>query len=625
MYDYKITNKDKIRYALTRLQLSILDELDRISRKHNIEYSLTGGSLIGAVRDGGIIPWDDDVDIIMTRKNYDKLISIINDEIDHEKYIWLSNEFDKEYQTTPRLCLKNTSLATRPIIKAGYNIPIFVDVFVSDFTNDNETIRTKELEKLKFLRMLTYDRWIKRYNALYFNNIQMRIKRTFYSIFSNKKLREIHNNIIKKYYNSNSEFSSDSSFGHATNIFPSKYLTEYVDIEFEGHKYMITKDTIAILKYWYGENYMEWIPINHRGAWHIWGSFDLGEYAKDFDVPKDYKKYMVMYLEDERLKHIKKLSLNMIEQVKKICQKHNLQYYIVDRDAHTTYKDLQELSQFWKVSSKLAMPRKDYEKFIEIANDELDEDYFFQSHETQNTYWYPHGKLRLNNTEFKDSTIRLKDDINQGFYIDIIPLDNTSNDTNLAKKQSKKLSIYWHYIRLKWIKNDLRKFRKLKFKYKLARIYLCFKSLDSLYKQFNECATMYNNQKTNYYIEPSRRFLKNKIQLNKDMFGNGVKHELLGHTFTFPENLKDFYEATATKTFKHYYNRMKKMKNDNLDNYIEFSSKVTPQALEAINKRVKSYNFALHDHPDYILTCLTKEQDIEKTKERFKYVRKITK
>ena len=206
MYDYKVTNKDKIRYALTRLQLSILDELDRICRKHNIEYSLTGGSLIGAVRDGGIIPWDDDVDIIMTRKNYDKLISVIDDEIDHDKYIWLSNEFDKKYQTTPRLCLKNTSLATRPIIRAGYNIPIFVDVFVSDFTNDNETIRTKELEKLKFLRMLTYDRWIKRYNALYFNNIQMRLKRTFYSIFSNKKLREIHNNIIKKYYNSNSEF-----------------------------------------------------------------------------------------------------------------------------------------------------------------------------------------------------------------------------------------------------------------------------------------------------------------------------------------------------------------------------------------------------------------------------------
>ena len=96
MYDYKITNKDKVRYALTRLQLSILDEIDRICRKHNIKYTLGGGTLIGALRDDGIIPWDDDVDIDMTRENYEKLISVINDEIDHDKYIWLSNEFDKK-------------------------------------------------------------------------------------------------------------------------------------------------------------------------------------------------------------------------------------------------------------------------------------------------------------------------------------------------------------------------------------------------------------------------------------------------------------------------------------------------------------------------------------------------
>ena len=54
MYDYRITNKDKIRYALTRIQLSILDEIDRICRKHNIDYTLGGGSLLGAVRDGGV-------------------------------------------------------------------------------------------------------------------------------------------------------------------------------------------------------------------------------------------------------------------------------------------------------------------------------------------------------------------------------------------------------------------------------------------------------------------------------------------------------------------------------------------------------------------------------------------
>ena len=570
------------------------------------------------------IPWDDDVDVDMTRENYDKFISVLDEELDHEKYLWLSSDTDKNFQTVSKLCLKNTSFSSRPVVKAGLNIPIFVDIFAVDYTNNNEKIRKKELEKLKFLRMLMYDRWIDRYNAIYFNNTKMRLKRFFYSFFPNYKLREIHDNIIKKYYNSNNKYLADSSFGQATNIFPAKYLTNYVDVEFEGHKYMITKDTIEILKYWYDDNYMKWIPVEDRGAWHIWGSFDLGEYAKSFDIPKDYKKYMVMYLEDERLKHIKELSFKMIEQVKKICTKYNLKYYIIDRDAYTTYKDLQELSIFWKVSSKLAMPRKDYEKFIKIANDELDEDYFFQTHETQNTYWYPHGKLRLNNTEFKDSTIRLKDDIHQGFYIDITPLDNTSNDIKLAKKQSKKLSLYWHYIRLKWIKNDLRKFSQLKLKHKIARIYLCFIPLDTLYKKFYKYATMYNNQETQYYIESSRRFLSKKIQLNKDIFGEGKEYEILGHYFTFPKKLKAFYDVTAEKKFKTYYTKMKNNKIEYYDKYIENSNKLNHNTLEAINNRVKSYNFALHDHPDFILTCLTKEQNMEITKERFEYIKKIT-
>ena len=624
MYNYNITTKDKVRYALTRLQLDLLDELDRICSKHDIKYTIGGGSLLGLVRDGGIIPWDDDIDVDMTRKNYDKFVSVINDEIDHDKYIWLSNEVDKNFYTVSKFCLKNTSFSSRPVVKAGLNIPVFIDVFVTDFTNENEKIRKKELEKIKFLRRLTYDRWVGVYNTNFFYNFPLRMKRFFYCFLPNTTLRKIHDNILKKYYNTNSEFLTDSSFDQVTNVFPSKYLTEYVYAEFEGHKYMITKDTIEILKYWYGKNYMSWIPVSERGVWHTWGSFDLGEYAKNFDLPDDYKKYMVMYLEEDRLKHIKKLSLNILEEVKKICEKYNLRYYIIDRDAHILYKDLEELSQFWKVSSKVALPREDYDKFVKIANSELSKEYFFQSHETEPTFWYPYGKLRLNDTIFKDSPIRLKKDIHQGFYIDVIPLDNTSNDSILAKKHSKELSLYCHYIRLKWLKDDLRKFRKLEFKHKIARIFLCFTSLDKLYDKFQKCARMYNNQNTDYYIDPTRKFLNEKIKLNKKIFGEGKKYNLLGHTFIFPENLQWFYKITASSKFKKYFNRMSALKRNDFEKYIFETSKLTENALENINNRVKSFNFALHDHPDFILSCLHVNQDIEKTKERFKYIKKIT-
>lgn len=61
--------------------LHILSEIDRICKKHNISYWLSSGTLIGAVRHGGFIPWDDDLDIEMMRDDYDKLMSILPAEL----------------------------------------------------------------------------------------------------------------------------------------------------------------------------------------------------------------------------------------------------------------------------------------------------------------------------------------------------------------------------------------------------------------------------------------------------------------------------------------------------------------------------------------------------------------
>lgn len=63
---------------LQSLIFQLLEELDEICKEHSIEYWLEAGTLLGAVRHGGFIPWDDDIDISMTRDNYEKFISIIN-------------------------------------------------------------------------------------------------------------------------------------------------------------------------------------------------------------------------------------------------------------------------------------------------------------------------------------------------------------------------------------------------------------------------------------------------------------------------------------------------------------------------------------------------------------------
>ena len=78
-YDYsKIENYDVLR-KLQLTQLEILKEVDDFCSKNNIRYSIAYGTILGAVRHGGFIPWDDDLDICMPRADYDKFISLWKD------------------------------------------------------------------------------------------------------------------------------------------------------------------------------------------------------------------------------------------------------------------------------------------------------------------------------------------------------------------------------------------------------------------------------------------------------------------------------------------------------------------------------------------------------------------
>ena len=71
---------------LQMTELEMLKEVDRICRKYNIKYSLDGGTLLGAIRHDGFIPWDDDADVVMLRPEY-------KDFIMHVKENWIQNDF----------------------------------------------------------------------------------------------------------------------------------------------------------------------------------------------------------------------------------------------------------------------------------------------------------------------------------------------------------------------------------------------------------------------------------------------------------------------------------------------------------------------------------------------------
>ncbi len=122
---------------LKKTELEILNEIDRICKKNNISFFLIGGTLLGAVRHNGFIPWDDDLDIGMMRDDFVKFSSIVRSELD-SKYFFDYFNTDKNYHLPFAKIRKNGTTFNEESSKDLNNHKgIFVDIFPYDYTDDN--------------------------------------------------------------------------------------------------------------------------------------------------------------------------------------------------------------------------------------------------------------------------------------------------------------------------------------------------------------------------------------------------------------------------------------------------------------------------------------------------------
>lgn len=120
--------------------LSIMKDIDELCQRHNIEYYLLGGSAIGAIRHKGFIPWDDDLDIIMTDENYRRFIDVCHKELDSSKY-YLQEGLKDWSLYFSKVRLKGTKLSEEVTYSENPDIQgIFVDIFKMDNVPSNKAM-----------------------------------------------------------------------------------------------------------------------------------------------------------------------------------------------------------------------------------------------------------------------------------------------------------------------------------------------------------------------------------------------------------------------------------------------------------------------------------------------------
>ncbi len=247
-------------------ELEILSEIDQFCRRNNIPYSLYAGTLLGAIRHKGFIPWDDDLDICMSRENYNRFLSFWNQE-QPSGYVIQNKENTPTFtQSFSKIRKDHTTFLQYEWERNLYHTGIFVDIFPLDRFPKGKFKNL--IFKFDCMKYQLYTREFVPGNA----NFVVKCISTFFLKTSNHS-----NRVVKRYqllkritrYDGNTEnpVAAIETMSSLSRPFPSNMLDDYSEIEFEGKKFMCFSDWDEHLKCKFG-SYMELPPESERTWTH---------------------------------------------------------------------------------------------------------------------------------------------------------------------------------------------------------------------------------------------------------------------------------------------------------------------------------------------------------------------
>lgn len=267
--------------AIQKCLFGILQEIDRICAKHDIQYFLAGGTLLGAVRHQGFIPWDDDLDVMMLRKDYERFLKVAPAELPEQLFLQTPATEPGNHYLISKIRLNETVFSSEYLLRfPQLHNGIFVDVIAQDYTANSRLGQKLHLKLSLLARGLVFKKWSggsatavgKKYAI--FDLVKRLAPFKALEWFQNRVLTLYEKVPGRKY------LYDSMGINISRGAYPAHWLYGQKKILFNGQEFPAPVEYDQYLKYLYGD-YMQPAPVTQRTSSHTVPWVDLGPYAED--------------------------------------------------------------------------------------------------------------------------------------------------------------------------------------------------------------------------------------------------------------------------------------------------------------------------------------------------------
>lgn len=252
---------------IKKILLETMDYVHKICDDNGLTYFLMFGTLLGAVRHKGFIPWDDDIDIVMPRKDYERFIKIADN--DNCGFGLITHENNKCYYL-PFAKIFNKKTILYEHVSNPIPMGLYIDIFPMDYCDDDYKESVHLIQKMyKKQRLLSIKNMMVDKNRLFIKNVALvLLKLCTFFITKHQIIKSICGTATIN-RNTHKKYSSCLCFVvyKERTLYLTSLFDKTIELEFEGRLYKAPKDYDLILRQTYG-NYMQLPPVEKRITHH---------------------------------------------------------------------------------------------------------------------------------------------------------------------------------------------------------------------------------------------------------------------------------------------------------------------------------------------------------------------